>query len=156
MRSRRKRNAGPTNGVMSTPIRLLAVDYQTTDYKSHRQIQRASAVGDRTKLQTRGESMSKTPTTFGAAMNHVNGTLIAIALLMLPCLLISQSSQAQTSRKCSALRTDERELQYASAALAKCASVYDPSDSCDTEFNDVRDAHDALEDAVSDANDDCE
>jgi hypothetical protein len=88
-------------------------------------------------------------------MNHLNRKLIAATLMVFACVLISQS-QAQTSRKCNSIREDERELEDASIALAKCASVYDPSEDCNSQFNDVKDAHDALEDAISDANGDCE
>lgn len=89
-------------------------------------------------------------------MDHaIRRFFIATCLMALPCVLISQS-QAQTSRECSTIRADEHELEYTSAALAKCASTYDPSDSCDSKFNNVKNAHDDLEDAVSDADDDCE
>jgi hypothetical protein len=88
-------------------------------------------------------------------MNLLSRSLFAISFIALPCILVSQS-HAQTSRKCSAIREGEQELEDASRALAKCASIYDPTDSCDGQFNEVKDAHDALDDAISDADDDCE
>lgn len=88
-------------------------------------------------------------------MIRVSRPSMAIIFVLLPCIFISQSD-AQTSRKCLAIRSAEHELEYASLALAKCASTYDPSDSCDSDFNDVRDAHDTLEDKISDADSDCE
>ena len=88
-------------------------------------------------------------------MNLLGRSVFTISFIVLPCIFVSQS-HAQTSRKCSAIRESEQELSDASRALAKCASVYDPADSCDSQFNEVKDAHDALDDAISDADDDCE
>jgi hypothetical protein len=45
-------------------------------------------------------------------MNQVRRRLLmVVALVVLPCSLMSQS-KAQVSRKCSAIRADEHELEY--------------------------------------------
>jgi hypothetical protein len=60
------------------------------------------------------------------------------------------------SHKCQAICDAENQLQSEAESLSSCAAQHDPSDSCDSKFNDVRDAHDALEEARSDAGGDCE
>lgn len=60
------------------------------------------------------------------------------------------------SHKCQAVCDASNRLDSASSDLAVCASRHDYSDSCDMQFNDVRDAHDALESAVSEASGDCD
>jgi hypothetical protein len=60
------------------------------------------------------------------------------------------------SHKCQAICNAGNQLESASNDLATCAGNHDYGDSCDSQFNDVRDAHDELESAISDAEGDCE
>jgi len=60
------------------------------------------------------------------------------------------------SQKCHAICEAADQLKSASEDLATCAGQHDYSDSCDMQFNDVSDAHDSLESAISDADGDCE
>jgi hypothetical protein len=63
---------------------------------------------------------------------------------------------SSNSRKCQAVCDAGNELKDASSDLMRCAGAGDYNDSCDRQFRDVRDAHDNLESAVSDAGGDCE
>lgn len=60
------------------------------------------------------------------------------------------------SQKCRAVCEATDQLKSASDDLATCAARHDYSESCDMQFNDVRDAHDDLENAITDADGDCE
>lgn len=67
-----------------------------------------------------------------------------------------RSSCSSNSHKCQAVCNAANELESSSRDLAQCASQHDYNDSCDRQFSDVRDAHDELETAVSDADGDCD
>lgn len=74
-------------------------------------------------------------------------------------LLISRamrSSCGGNSHKCKAVCEAANQLKDASEDLATCAGRHDYNDDCGSQFNSVRDAHDELESAVSDADGDCE
>ena len=60
------------------------------------------------------------------------------------------------SHKCQAVCDAAAELKTATDDLSTCAGRADYDESCDRQFRDVRDAHDALESAVSEADGDCE
>lgn len=70
--------------------------------------------------------------------------------------MLSAQRHHPTSQKCQAVADAYDELLDATSNLANCARARDYGDSCDTQFRDVRDAHDNLESAVSDADGDCE
>jgi len=59
------------------------------------------------------------------------------------------------SDKCQAICEAASQLKNASDDLSRCAANVDYNDSCDSKFRQVRDAHDELESAVSDAAGDC-
>ncbi|GLQ96143.1 hypothetical protein GCM10007863_05610 [Dyella mobilis] len=88
-------------------------------------------------------------------MTQFQRPIVVLLLILLPCTLITQS-QAHVSRKCAAIQDAEQELRGAAMELVRCASTYDPSDSCDSNFNNVKDAHDDLEQVMSNAEGDCE
>ncbi|HEV2680869.1 MAG TPA: hypothetical protein VGV14_10255 [Rhodanobacter sp.] len=67
-----------------------------------------------------------------------------------------QSTCSSNSHKCQAVCDAGERLRSASEDLATCAASHDYNDSCDSQFNDVRDAHDGLESAVTDSASDCE
>lgn len=60
------------------------------------------------------------------------------------------------SHKCHAVCEAANAFQSAIDDLGLCVERRDYSDDCGTQFRDVSDAHDTYEDAVSDAEDDCE
>lgn len=62
---------------------------------------------------------------------------------------------SSNSDKCRAVCEANNNLKSAADDLSRCAAQHDYSDSCDSQFTDARDAHDELESAVSDADDDC-
>lgn len=67
-----------------------------------------------------------------------------------------RSSCSSNSHKCEAVCEAASQLESTSRDLARCASAHDYTDSCDRQFRDVRDAHDDLENAVSEASGDCD
>lgn len=67
-----------------------------------------------------------------------------------------RSSCSSNSHKCQTVCNAANELESSSQDLAQCASQHDYSDSCDSQFSAVRDAHDDLETAVADADGDCD
>lgn len=69
---------------------------------------------------------------------------------------VSLGSCSSHSQKCQAICEAADQLKNASEDLARCAGNHDYNDSCDSKFREVRDAHDDLENAVSEASGDCE
>lgn len=67
-----------------------------------------------------------------------------------------RSSCSSNSHKCEALCEATNQLESTSRDLVRCAAEHDYTDSCDKQFRDVRDAHDELENAVSEASGDCD
>lgn len=69
---------------------------------------------------------------------------------------LSRRSCSSNSHKCQALCDAAEHLRIAADDLSACAAKHDSSDSCDSLFNEARDAHDELEDAVSASDGDCD
>lgn len=69
---------------------------------------------------------------------------------------VMRSSCSSNSHKCQSACEATNQLDSAARDLAQCASRHDYSESCDAQFNEVRDAHDDLENAVAATDGDCE
>ena len=82
-------------------------------------------------------------------------TALAIAAGVLVCCMLTQS-HAQTSRTCRHVLDLKSELAESARQLYACANNGDLSDDCSSEYAAVKSDAEDLEDAVSDANSDCE
>jgi hypothetical protein len=60
------------------------------------------------------------------------------------------------SKKCNDVCNKATDLQEAAEELARCAARHDLTDDCSSQTRDTRDAADAYEDAVTNAEGDCE
>ena len=76
--------------------------------------------------------------------------------LTLQQLLVREHSCSSHSHKCHSICEASNQLKNAADDLARCASANDYNDSCDRQFRDVRDAHDELENTISDSDGDCD
>lgn len=76
--------------------------------------------------------------------------------LLMQHLLLQSRSCASNSHKCQAVCEANNLLREAADDLKRCAESQDFNDSCDRQFNGVRDAHDDLETSISDADGDCD
>lgn len=85
----------------------------------------------------------------------MKGPSLAVAAVVLTCCMLTQS-HAQTSRTCRRVYDLKKELADSTRQLYLCAQSTDLSDDCSTEFEAVKSDAEDLEDAVGDANGDCE
>ncbi|TPG08299.1 hypothetical protein EAH88_11740 [Rhodanobacter glycinis] len=92
----------------------------------------------------------------GVAVAQVPTRVDQQRALVMQRLLLQSRSCTSNSHKCQAVCEANHQLQEAADDLKRCAESQDFSDSCDRQFNDARDAHDALETSVSDADGDCD
>lgn len=84
----------------------------------------------------------------------MKGFVLVVATILACCALTQ--SRAQTSRTCTRVYELKKELADSSRLLYLCANTSDLSDDCSSEFANVKSDAEDLEDAVGDANDDCE
>jgi hypothetical protein len=85
----------------------------------------------------------------------MKGSSLAMAIGVLACCMLTQS-HAQTSKTCRHILVLKKELADSAENLYQCADSKDLSDDCSSEFSTVRSDAEDLEDAVSEANGDCE